>query len=124
MREESWRFYLDEDVPPSAAEIGRALGLDVVAVREAGHLGWPDAEHLAWAAARSRIVVTYNRNDFLELTRSALAAGKPHAGVLVVVSTVPRRDTVIAHALQRFSADRSPLQAYEVQFLSSRSGDD
>jgi len=118
MRAESRRFYLDEDVPPAAARIGRELGLDVVAVAEVGHLGWPDVEHLAWAAAQQRIVVTYNRDDFVELTRAALAAGKPHAGVLVVVSSVPRQGAAVAHALQRFSAGRPPLQAYEIQFLS------
>jgi hypothetical protein len=124
MGAESWRFYLDEDVPPSAAQIGRDLGLDVVAVAEEGHRGWPDAQHLAWAASQSRTVVTYNRGDFLELTRAALASGKPHAGVLVVVPTVPRQGPVIAHALQRFSASRLPLQEYEVQFLSNWSADD
>jgi predicted nuclease of predicted toxin-antitoxin system len=124
MRAESWRFYLDEDVPPAAAQIGRELGLDVVSVAEAGHRGWPDAEQLAWAAAQSRTLVTYNRGDYLELTRSTLAAGKPHAGVLIVVPTVPRQGAVIAHALQRFSASRLPLQDYEVQFLSNWSADD
>ena len=123
MGAEGWRFYFDEDVPPSAAQIGRALGLDVVAVAEVGHLGWPDVEHLAWAAAQRRTVVTYNRDDFVELTRTALAAGKPHAGVLVVVSTVPRQGAAVAHALQRFSAVRPPLQDYEIQFLSGWSAD-
>jgi predicted nuclease of predicted toxin-antitoxin system len=124
MDAERWRFYLDEDVPPSAARIGCALGLDVVATVEEGHAGWPDAEQLAWAAGQSRVVVTYNRDDFVELTRAALAAGKPHAGVLVVVQTVPRQGAAIAHALQRLSATRPPLQEYEVQFLSGWSADD
>jgi predicted nuclease of predicted toxin-antitoxin system len=124
MDAESWRFYLDEDVPPSAAQIGRDLGLDVVAVAEAGLRGREDVEQLEWAAARSRVIVTYNRNDFLELTRSRAATGKPHAGVLIVVAGVPRRAAAIAHALQRFSAARPPLQAYEVQFLSAWSAGD
>jgi len=124
MGAEGWRFYLDEDVPPSAAPIGRALGLDVVAVAEVGHFGGADAEQLAWAAGHRRVVVTYNRDDFLELTRSALAAGKPHAGVLIVVPTVRRQGAAIAHALHRFSTGRPPLQPYEVQFLSGWSADD
>jgi predicted nuclease of predicted toxin-antitoxin system len=124
MDAERWRFYLDEDVPPSAAHIGRALGLDVVATTEVGHAGWPDAEQLAWAAAQARIVVTYNRDDFIELTRSTLAAGKSHTGVLIVVPTVPRVGHVIAHALERWSVGRAPLQLYEVQFLSAWSAND
>ena len=124
MGADGWRFYLDEDVPPSAAEIGRGLGLDVVSVTEEGHRGWPDEKQLAWAASQSRILVTYNRDDYLELTRSTLAAGKPHAGVLIVVSTIPRQGAVIAHALARLSSPRPPLQPYEVQFLSGWSADD
>lgn len=118
-----WRFYLDEDVPPSAAEIGESLGLDVVAARGEGHLGWSDEAQLRWAAGEKRVLVTYNRNDFLELTRASFGAGKPHAGVLVVVPTLPREGAAVAHALQRFSASRSPLQPYELQFLSGWSAE-
>jgi hypothetical protein len=69
-------------------------------------------------------MVTYNRDDFLGPTLSTLAAGKPHAGLLIVVPGVPRQGPAIAHALQRFSAARPPLQPYEVQFLSPWSADD
>ena len=124
MDAESWRFYLDEDVPASAAEIARGLGLDVVATRDEGHLGWADEEQLWWAGARSRVLVTCNRDDYLQLTRSTLAAGKPHAGVLIVVPAIPRQGAAIAHALERLAAARSPLQACEVQFLSAWSGED
>jgi hypothetical protein len=124
MGADGWRFYLDEDVPPLAAEVGRGLGLNVASVNEEGHRGWPDEKQLAWAASQSRILVTYNRDDYLELTRVSLAAGKPHAGVLIVVPSVPRKGVVIAHALQRFSSGRTPLQAYEVQFLSGWSADE
>lgn len=123
MDAEIWRFYLDEDAPVSAARIGRAMGLDVVAAAEVGPPGRADAEHLATAAAQSRVMVTYNRDDFLRLTVQALASGKPHAGLLIVVPTVPRQGSVIAHALQRWCATRAPLQAYEVQFLSAWSPD-
>lgn len=123
MAADGWRFYLDEDVPPSAAEVGRGLGLDVVSVTEEGHRGWPDERQLGWAAARSRVLVSYNRDDYLELTRASLAAGKPHAGVLIVVPSVPRKGATIAHALDRFSSGRAPLQPYELQFLSGWSAD-
>jgi hypothetical protein len=112
------RFYLDEDMPPSAAKIGRALGLDVVAAVEVAPLPRADPEHLASAAADRRAVVTYNRNDFLNYSRAFLAAGKAHAGVLVVVPTVPRIGQVLAHALQSWCAGRAPLQPYEIQYLS------
>lgn len=112
------RFYLDEDMPPAAARIGRALGLDVVAAVEVAPLPRPDPEHLASAAADRRAVVTYNRNDFLDHSAAFFASGKAHAGVLVVVPTVPRIGQVLAHALQSWCADRAPLQPYEIQYLS------
>ena len=119
-----WRFYLDEDVPASAAQIGRALGLDVVAVTETDRRGWSDESQLRWAAGEGRVLVTYNRNDFLELTRTFFAVGKAHAGVIVAVPVIPREGAAIAHALQRFSGSRPPLQPYELQFLSGWSADD
>lgn len=119
MTEPARRFYLDEDVPTSAARIGRELGLDVVAAAEAGPIPRPDPEHLAAAAAAGRTVVTYNRDDFIEATRDAFAAGKPHAGVLVLTHKLPRDGARVAHALARWCAERPPLQPYGIDFLSS-----
>jgi predicted nuclease of predicted toxin-antitoxin system len=112
------RFYLDEDVPRLAAEIGRELGLDVISVSEAGRLGQPDEEQMAAAAAEHRILVTYNRNDFLAITRDAFAAGQPHAGVLILTYRLPRDAARIAHAIARWAAAGRTLQPYEVGFLS------
>ncbi|HEU4456266.1 MAG TPA: DUF5615 family PIN-like protein [Longimicrobium sp.] len=112
------RFYLDEDVPRLAAEIGRELGLDVISVSEAGRLGQPDGEQMAAAAADRRILVTYNRNDFLAITRDAFAAGQPHAGVLILTYRLQRDAARIAHAIARWAAGGRTLQAYEVDFLS------
>ena len=111
-------FYLDEDLPHSAAGLGRSLGLDVVAAVERGPTPRDDDLHLAQAAAEGRTVVTYNRNDFIEATRDAFAAGKPHAGVLILTRKLPRDPARIAHALQRWGERHGPMQPYEVQFLS------
>ncbi|HET7229695.1 MAG TPA: DUF5615 family PIN-like protein [Longimicrobium sp.] len=113
------RFYLDEDVPSSAARIARGMGLDVVAAAEVGPLPRTDPEHIALAAADRRVVVTYNRNDFQRFTLDCFAAGKPHAGVLVVVRSIPRDGAAVAHALKEWSERWEPLQPYEVQFLSA-----
>ena len=113
------RFSLDEDVPPSAAEIGRALGLDVVSAREVGPTPRPDPEHLAAAAGDRRVVATYNRDDFIEATRDAFAAGKPHAGVLILTRKLPRDGARIAHALKRWGDTAEPLQPYGIDFLSA-----
>lgn len=111
-------FYLDEDVPRLTAEIGRQLGLDVVSSGEAGRNGASDIEQMAAAAAENRILVTYNRNDFIAITREAFAAGQPHAGVLVLTYRLPRDAARIAHALARWAAANHRLQPYEIAFLS------
>ena len=115
-----FRFYLDEDVPPTAA----GLGLDAVSAYHAGPVPRPDAEHLAAAAADGRVVVTYNRDDFLACTRDAFAAGWPHAGVVILTRKLPRDPARVAHALVRW-AERAaatygppPLQPYPVDFVS------
>jgi hypothetical protein len=111
-------FYLDEDVPVFAAQVGRGLGLDVVAALEVGPFGLDDAEHLDIAASQSRIMVTYNRNDFLQLTFDAFAAGKPHCGLIILTYKLPRDPARVAHALERWCREMPPLQAYGYDFLS------
>jgi predicted nuclease of predicted toxin-antitoxin system len=114
----STRFYLDEDLPYTAATVARSLGVDAIAAVEHGPTPRPDGEHLQEAAAQGRIVVTYNRNDFIEETRDAFAAGKPHAGVLILTYRLPRDPWQIARALHRWGEERGPMQPYESQFLS------
>ena len=118
MEAEIRRFYLDEDVPDSAARVARGLGLDVVASAERGNNGREDAEQLAAAASESRILVTYNRDDFIQLTLQAFAGGKPHFGVLVLTRKMPRDAARVAHALERWCREAPPLPAYAIAFLS------
>lgn len=121
----SFRFYLDEDVPLATATVGRGLGLDIVSAYDVGPVPRPDAAHLATAAADGRIVVTYNRNDFIECTRDAFAAGLPHAGVIILTHKLPREAARVAHALARWAASAEerfgtpPLQPYVIDFLSN-----
>ena len=111
-------------MPRHAAEVGRGLGLDVVSAYEVGVIPQPDHVHLAIAAADGRIVVTYNRDDFIECTRDAFAAGLLHAGVIILTHRLPRNAPRVAHALKRWSvAARQafgppPLQSYTIDFIS------
>lgn len=120
----SARFYLDEDVPHRTAQIGAGMGLDILAARSA-HSSLPqdDPVHLRAAADDQRIMVTYNRNDFLVATRDAFAASGAHAGLLILTRKLPRDPARIARALQRWTERRRseggwPMQQYEVDFLS------
>jgi len=118
------RFYLDEDVPHAAADFGAGLGLDVLPAKEAQRsLPQDDSVHLDRAARDRRIMVTYNRNDFLLATRDAFGSGRPHAGLLILTRKLPRDPHRVAHALARWVEQRKeqgawPMQAYEVDFLS------
>jgi hypothetical protein len=118
------RFYLDEDVPYTSAEVGAALGMDIRCARDA-HPSLPrdDPVHLGTAARDRRIMVTYIRDDFLMATRDAFASGAPHAGLLILTRRLPRDPARVAHALARWVRKRReeggwPMQAYEVDFLS------
>lgn len=124
MAEPSGRFYLDEDVPFAAAAIGAGLQLDIVAARDAQQsLPQDDPVHLHAAAMDRRIMVTYNRDDFILATRHAFGAALPHAGLLILTRRLPRNPSRIAHALRRWvdsriGTGRWPMQSFEIDFLS------
>lgn len=70
-------FYLDEHIPKAVAEGLRRRGIDVLTVQEAGRVGDPDRKHLAFAALKRRVLVTFD-DDFLALD----AAGATHSGIV------------------------------------------
>jgi hypothetical protein len=120
-----YRFLLDEDLDPKAAVVGRGLGLDIVSVQETGRRGLPDDEHLRRAAREQRIVVTRNRDDYIEWTTVFFQRGEAHGGVLIVPTALsiqhPER---VARAIRRW-AERTferfgpaVLSPYFIDFLS------
>lgn len=123
-RDPSARFYLDEDVRHGAAAIGVALGLDIVAAKAAQpSLPQDDPIHLQMATSDGRILVTYNRDDFIRATRDAFAKGLPQAGLLILTHKLPRDAARVAHSLGRWVESRKarscwPMQSFEIDFLS------
>jgi len=112
------RFLLDEDVPPRAAEIARGLGLDAVGVAELGRLGWSDEEQLGAAAEDGRVFVTYNRDDYILLTRRFFDERARHSGVLIVPGSIPRRlPEGLAHALRDWEAGFAARRGGETSYL-------
>lgn len=81
------RLLLDAHV--SGRVIARALrerSHDVRATNEESQLeGWEDDALLELAAAEGRIMVTFNVKDFPRVVRDSAAAGKHHAGCLILV---------------------------------------
>ncbi len=120
-----YHFLLDEDLTHRVAETARGLGLDMVSVHEVGRLELDDDDHLRWAAREGRIVVTRNRDDFIEWTTAFFQRGEPHTGVLIVPTALSiQRPERIAHAVRRWAestherfGDR-PLSPYFIDFLS------
>ena len=71
------RFYLDENVENQVAKGLRTRQIDVLTTAEANHIGWKDVQHLAFALAEKRVIVTQD-SDFLKLH----AQGQQHAGII------------------------------------------
>jgi hypothetical protein len=115
------KYYLDEDLDPALAGAARALGLDVVSAHEVGARGLSDAEQLARAAAAGRCLVTFNRADFIALTRRAYEGGQPHAGLLLIPPQLRySRPGALATALAAHAARLGTpgLPSYSIAFLS------
>ena len=98
------RFLSDENISPRVVRALRQAGYDVLDLKEAGRLGWPDERILAWATAQSRIVITHDK-DFAELLRHPIA--KRHAGVILLRLHHQRPAHVIAVLLPLLAQVRS-----------------
>ncbi len=115
------KYLLDEDVNPKTAEIARGLGLDVLSVHDIGRRTLSNGEQLEFAAQEGRVLVTRNRDDFIQATLTFFRTGQPHAGVLIIPHTLPNRDPErMAHALAEWHAQRAErggLPSYTIDFL-------
>jgi hypothetical protein len=79
------RLLLDEMISAVVAEQLRVRGRDVEAASERRELrGLPDEELFLYAQAAERSVVTYNREDFLELDRRFRSQGRNHSGIVIL----------------------------------------
>jgi hypothetical protein len=76
-----FRFYANENLSSGLVKELRRLGHDVLTSYEAGNANQriPDERVLTGATRDDRSVVTFNRDDFLELHRS----GFQHSGIIV-----------------------------------------
>src|ERR1700747_2984991 len=70
------RFHLDENCDPRIAHGLRLHGIDVTTTAEAGLHQASDDEHLAYAIAERRIILTQDA-DFLRIATS----GREHPGI-------------------------------------------
>ncbi len=77
----NFSFYSNENFALDMVEILRSLGYTVTTSYDAGQAnqGVPDDEVLNYAARNNLTVITFNRDDFIELHRS----GFKHAGIII-----------------------------------------
>jgi predicted nuclease of predicted toxin-antitoxin system len=75
------RFHLDENCDPRIAAGLRLHGIDVTTTPEARLLQALDEDHLAYAVANNRVVVTQD-TDFLRIA----ASGQEHPGIVFYAS--------------------------------------
>ena len=79
----SLRLYLDRHVMTRLADDLARRGYDCLTTQQAGKDTVSDEEQLAFAAANSRAIVTYNIRDFAPLHEQWLATRRQHAGIIV-----------------------------------------
>ena len=79
----SLRLYLDRHVMTRLAEDLGRRGYDCLTTQQAGKDTVRDEDQLAFAAANSRAILTYNIRDFAPLHENWLASGRQHAGIIV-----------------------------------------
>ena len=77
-----------------------------------------DEEQLRAAATDGRILVTFNRDDFIRLTIEAFQTTAAHAGVLVVPRSLPNHQPErLAHSLRRWKQDHPEPGSHFLDFL-------
>lgn len=74
------RFLFDHDVPDDMAFSLQALGHEVARLREVLPVASSDYVVLRFSGAQQWVLITCNRDDFLEAAKSI-----PHAGLIVLI---------------------------------------
>jgi hypothetical protein len=116
---------LDEMFSGVIAEQLHAKGHDVLAVvTDPALVALPDDQVLAQAATAGRALVTANIKDFIPLDAQYRAAGRTHAGLILVSAKSFPQDrsytAAITSALSALLNNPAPLQPGQVVFLSRR----
>ncbi len=74
------KFLLDHDVPEDLSYLLQQLGHDVTLLRKALPESAPDQAVLEFAYEQGLLLLTCNRDDFLELANQ-----QPHHGIVIVI---------------------------------------
>ncbi len=92
----------------------------MLSVHEIDRRGLQDEDQLRFSTSQQRIIITRNRDDFLQLSLSFFQTGELHGGILIVPRSLPNHlPERIAHALKRWQQKRpGDPGPYFIGFLS------
>jgi hypothetical protein len=90
----------------------RRENFDLVLAREVGNERLSDEDHLAWAAARGRVILTYDLKDFFRLARTWHLSGRTHAGM--ILSAQPGEEMPYGMLLRRLLSLLDTLTAEDM----------
>jgi len=89
------RYYVDDDI--ASKRVLAAVSARGIEIRSCDHFGMrgaADEDHLEFSASNEMALVTGNRGDFSRLHWQWVAAGRVHAGIVVVLQTTSIGDQV------------------------------
>ena len=114
------RLCLDED----AAQHGllaalRLRGVDANSAQESRLIAAADRVQLEWCQSEGRVLYTFNVGDFYALLREFLAAGKPHAGIILAPQQRCSIGGQMRCLLRLASAKSAENMQNHVEFLSA-----
>lgn len=78
------RVYLDENVNIHVTDVLRQRGYDATHALMEGNVHLPDEQHLRFATAQGRAVVTHNFADFTRLHTEFIQRHEQHEGIILV----------------------------------------
>lgn len=118
-------FSLDEDVSLRLVPVLEALSHDVLAAKRYLPPSTSDHEQFATAVRLGRILVIYNKRDFLLLHRAWLdwfaewgEARRPrHAGILCLPQPTYLNESAAGAMLDRFVAEMAPSGSLDNRFF-------
>jgi hypothetical protein len=100
------RVYLDENVDLHITDGLQQAGYDAAHALTEGSVQVPDEQHLRYAAAKGRAVVTHDFADFSRLHADFVQQGEHHEGIILVpVRTLPEIVARLTQHLDTYTPD-------------------
>lgn len=79
------KLYLDEHIHPLMAAMLRERDIDCRSTQEESHLAATDEEQLSYSTAEHRVLVTFDRRDFVILAQQWASIDRHHAGLILSI---------------------------------------